>query len=235
MTVYSRFGTLLKRYRQAAGLSQEALAARADLSARAISDLERGTHHLSTISPWRCRLPRISQMTFLMVWRTFRWLRSTMQRLLVLDNFEHLLEAALFVADLLSSCPRLQVLVTSRAPLRLRPEQVFPLVPLPLNDAITLFRARAQAVRPGRAYEGTTVAAICEQVDCLPLAIELAAMQVRLLSLTELLERLSTRLVSGGPGRHALRRRALCYGDPLVRRGGSAARAGPNTAVTSRA
>ena len=54
--------------------------------------------------------------------------------------------------------------------------------------------AHAQAVRPGRAFAGTIVAAICEQVDCLPLAIELAAMQVRLLSLTELLERLSTRL-----------------------------------------
>jgi predicted ATPase len=116
------------------------------------------------------------------------------QFLLVLDNIEHLLEAAPSVSDLLASCPRLRVLVTSRAPLRLRVEHVFPLAPLPLNDVITLFRERAQAVRLGGAYEGTTVAAICEQVDRLPLAIELAAMQVRLLSLTELLERLSNRL-----------------------------------------
>ena len=315
MTVDSRFGALLKRYRQAAGLSQEALAARADLSARAISDLERGVNHsprsdtlellmgaLSLPEPQQVLLraaahqvgvsaPEVTQrpssfhrlpLALPLVGRTeershalallrgadVRLLTMTgpsgvgktrlglqiahdladdfpdgveyvalapvhdatlvpavigqrlhlseqversmeeqvlsflqpRQFLLVLDNFEHLLEAAPFVADLLANCPRLQVLVTSRAPLRLRQEQVFPLVPLALDDAITLFRARAQAVRPGRAYEGTTVAAICEQVDCLPLAIELAAMQVRLLSLTELLERLSTRLALLGEG-----------------------------------
>ena len=67
--------------------------------------------------------------------------------LLVLDNYEQVLEAASFVADLLATCPRLSVLVTSRAPLRLRAEQELLLAPLSLADAVTLFCERAQAVR----------------------------------------------------------------------------------------
>ena len=144
------------------------------------------------------------------------------QFLFVLDNFEHILEAALSISDLLASCPHLRILVTSRTPLRVRAENVFPLVPLPLDYAITLFRNRAQAVRPGGAYEGTTVAAICEQVDRLPLAIELAAMQVRLLSLTEVLERLSNRLalLRGGardmPARQQTMRDAIAWSYELL-------------------
>lgn len=114
--------------------------------------------------------------------------------LLVLDNVEQVLDSASFVAALLASCPRLLVLVTSRTPLHLRAEQELQLSPLPLEDAVALFRERAQAVRPARTYAVSEVAAICEQVDRLPLAIELAAMHIKVLSLPELQERLTHRL-----------------------------------------
>src|SRR5215469_13146284 len=114
--------------------------------------------------------------------------------LLVLDNVEQVLESASFVAELLASCPRLFVLVTSRMPLRLRAEQEFPLAPLPLEDAVELFCERAQARLPGRTYAASEVAAICERVDRLPLAIELAAMHIKVFSLPELQERLTHRL-----------------------------------------
>ena len=114
--------------------------------------------------------------------------------LLILDNFEQILEAASSVADLLSTCTRLSVLVTSRIPLRLRAEQLLPLAPLPLADAVTLFQERALAIRPGGVYAPQEVAAICERLDRLPLAIELAAMHVKTLSLPDLYERLTHRL-----------------------------------------
>jgi transcriptional regulator with XRE-family HTH domain len=263
------FGTLLKRYRMAAGLTQEALAARAGLSARTIADLERGINRLprhdtfellmsaldltaqqrtlflamvrpemtatavETPSLSRFPLPptsligREQEMT-----RALTRLRSNgiglltltgpagigktrlglqiatelgehfadgvvfvslttlcnaallpgiiahslglresldgeiseqvitfLQEkhfLLILDNFEQILEAASYVADLLSKCPRLSVLVTSRVPLRLRAEQTLQLAPLPLADAVTLFQERALAIRPGRGSVHTT-------------------------------------------------------------------------------
>ena len=114
--------------------------------------------------------------------------------LLVIDNIEHLLEVASFVAELLASCADLHVLVTSRTRLHLRTEHLFPLAPLAPPEAVTLFCERALATRPGEIYDETTVAAICEQVDRLPLAIELAAMYVNILALPQLLERLTTRL-----------------------------------------
>src|SRR5260370_2733394 len=85
--------------------------------------------------------------------------------LLVLDNFEQVLDAASFVADVLATCPRLSVLVTSRTPLRLRAEQELLLAPLLLEAAVTLFFERVQAGRPGRDSAVSEVAAICEQVD----------------------------------------------------------------------
>jgi predicted ATPase/transcriptional regulator with XRE-family HTH domain len=114
--------------------------------------------------------------------------------LLVLDNCEQILEAASYVADLLSTCPRLSILVTSRMPLRLRGEQILQLTPLPLADAIMLFQERALAIRPGGVYAPQEVAAICERLDRLPLAIELAAIHVKTLSLPDLYERLTHRL-----------------------------------------
>src|SRR6266566_190311 len=114
--------------------------------------------------------------------------------LLILDNFEQILQAASSVAELLSRCPRLSVVVTSRVPLRLRAEQVLPLAPLPLQEAVMLFQERALAIRPGGVYAPQQVAAICERLDRLPLAIELAAMHVNTFSLPELYERLTHRL-----------------------------------------
>ena len=301
------FGTLLRRYRTAAGFTQEALAARAGLSARTIADLERGINRVprhdtfelltssleltaqqralflgmvrpemtatapGTLSMSRLPLPpasligREQEMT-----RALTLLRSDGVRLLtltgpagigktrlglqiahelgehfadgvvfvaldalrdasllmsvlahalglrestegeiseqvitflqgkhfllILDNFEQILEAASSVADLLSNCSRLSVLVTSRVPLRLRAEQILALAPLPLAEAVTLFQERALAVRPGGVYAPQQVAAICERLDRLPLAIELAAMHVKTLSLSDLYERLTHRL-----------------------------------------
>ena len=114
--------------------------------------------------------------------------------LLVLDNVEQVLDSASFVADLLANCPHLFILVTSRTPLRLRAEQEVQLAPLPLEDAVTLFCERAQAVRPAQVYTVSEVEAICQQVDRLPLAIELAAMHVKVLPLSELQKRLTHRL-----------------------------------------
>ena len=131
--------------------------------------------------------------------------------LLLLDNFERVLPAAEMVSKLLSASPGLRVLVTSRAPLRLRGEQEVPLEPLSLPeprrglkaeelrscDAIQLFVERAQAVNPR--FELTDenselVVEVCSRLDGLPLAIELAAVRLRLLPLSALAERLRTRL-----------------------------------------
>ena len=128
--------------------------------------------------------------------------------LLVLDNFEQLLPAAPRVAELLAASPRLLVLATSRAPLRLSGEQVYPVPPLQLpppaatahelrlNDAARLFEARADAADPGFALDdanAASVAAICRRLDGLPLALELAAARVRHLSPSEMLARLERR------------------------------------------
>jgi transcriptional regulator with XRE-family HTH domain len=303
----TQFGTLLKRYRTAAGLTQEALAARAQISARTVADLERGISRvprhdtlemllkalsltpqqrallLTTVRPEMAGpAPRahsasppplpptaligreqemMHAMTFLqrdgvrlltltgpsgvgktrlgielaqelgqrfedgVVYVALAPLRDPSllpamlaqalglresplgqvseqvqayvqekQLLLVLDNFEQIRQAAPFIADLLASCPRLQILVTSRAPLHVRGEQELALAPLELEAAVALFRARAQAVQPERDYAWSDVAAICEQVDRLPLAIELAAMHIKVLALPLLLERLTSRL-----------------------------------------
>ena len=129
--------------------------------------------------------------------------------LLLLDNFEHVLAAAPSLSDLLLACPHLRLLVSSRAPLRLSGEYEFAVSPLPLPElsqgqetlaqsaAFTLFVQRAQAVRPGFAVTEETarpIAEICIRLDGLPLAIELAAAHIRLLSPHALLARLSHRL-----------------------------------------
>jgi predicted ATPase len=113
--------------------------------------------------------------------------------LLLLDNFEHVVDAADDVAGLLAECPNLTVVVTSRALLRLPAEQAYPVEPLEPADANELFLARVRASTPS--FEATpTVSAICERLEHLPLALELAAARVRVLSPAQLLERLSARL-----------------------------------------
>jgi hypothetical protein len=116
------------------------------------------------------------------------------RRLLVLlDNFEQVVAAAAGVAELLSSCPRLDVLVTSRKVLRVSGEQAYPVPPLQPRDGTELFVARARAAHPDFA-ESDAVGELCGRLDNLPLAIELAAARSRTLSPEQLLGRLSQRL-----------------------------------------
>jgi predicted ATPase/class 3 adenylate cyclase len=113
--------------------------------------------------------------------------------LLLLDNFEHLLDAAATIADLLARAPHLHVLATSRAPLRISGETEYPLDPLKPVDAVALFVERARAL--GRDIEpDATIEAICTRLDSLPLAIELAAARTRLLPPATLLTRLERAL-----------------------------------------
>jgi predicted ATPase/DNA-binding XRE family transcriptional regulator len=140
------------------------------------------------------------------------------QTLLLLDNFEQVVEAAPAVSYLLERCPQLSVLVTSRAALHVRGERQFPVPSLDLpdlqalpstellarNPAVALFVERAQAVKPGFVLtedNAPAVATICVHLDGLPLAIELAAARVRLLSPHEIQARLDSRLtlLTGGP------------------------------------
>ncbi len=131
------------------------------------------------------------------------------ETLVVVDNFEHVLASAPFVAEALSRVPGLKVLATSREPLRVAPEQEYRVPPLDLpprgatleatsrSDAVTLFVARARAVEPSFGLTEANVgvvAAICRALDGLPLALELAAARVRLLSPSALLDRLENRL-----------------------------------------
>ncbi|HVG00368.1 MAG TPA: diguanylate cyclase [Chloroflexia bacterium] len=165
--------------------------------------------------------------------------------LLLLDNLEQVSSAAPILGRLVHACPGLRVLVTSREPLHLRGEHVFPLAPLAvpqLNDrrpasiesypAVTLFVQRAQAANPG--FELTpdnaeTVAAICSRLDGLPLAIELVAARTRHMSPKAILARLGTRLdpsalrlLTGGPrdlpARHQTLRDAIAWSYDLLPR-----------------
>jgi predicted ATPase len=130
--------------------------------------------------------------------------------LLVLDNFEHLLDAAAGVAETVGSCPCLTVLVTSREPLHVGGEWEVAVDPLREREAMELFVQRAAAVRSDFAANGE-VAEICRRLDCLPLAIELAAARVKALSMPVLLERLEQRLplLAGGSRSAPERQRTL--------------------------
>jgi predicted ATPase/DNA-binding XRE family transcriptional regulator len=139
------------------------------------------------------------------------------EMLLLLDNFEQILAAAPQIAELLTVCPWLKLLVTSRAPLRIRQERQIPVLPLALPDlaslpdvealmgypAVALFLERAQAVKSDFSLtqdNAPTVAALCARLDGLPLAIELISARVKLLSPSALLERLSGRLMLQSDG-----------------------------------
>jgi len=131
--------------------------------------------------------------------------------LLLLDNFEQVIDAAAQVADLLAACPRLKMVVTSRSVLRIRAEREFGVPPLSLPytkqlpdlptlsqyEAVALFIQRTQAVKPDfqlTEANAPVVVEITARLDGLPLAIELSAARMKLLSPEALLVRLSQRL-----------------------------------------
>jgi non-specific serine/threonine protein kinase len=155
------------------------------------------------------------------------------QTLLLLDNCEHVLEeTADLVAILLAGCPALQILATSRTPLRIHGEQLLPVEPLPLPepdapfetiteaDAVRLFALRARAVRPTFRVvptNATTVAQVCRHLDGVPLAIELAAAHSAVLSPAALLDQMRDRLrlLQGGardlPARQQTMRETIAW------------------------
>jgi predicted ATPase/DNA-binding CsgD family transcriptional regulator/transcriptional regulator with XRE-family HTH domain len=159
--------------------------------------------------------------------------------LLVLDNFEQVVDAAALVADLLAACPALKIAATSREPLYLSWEHVWPVLPLALppaadaadcdriaaSPAVALFVERARATRPDFALtdeNARIVAEICARLDGLPLAIELAAARVPLLPLAAIRTRLQQRLslLTGGPRdapvRHHTLRTAIAWSYGLL-------------------
>jgi predicted ATPase len=119
--------------------------------------------------------------------------------LLVVDNFEHVLDAAPAIGDMLAAARDVRVLTTSRAPLRIEGEREYPVEPLSDADAATLLIERARAVRPDFEPD-EAVGQICRRLDGLPLALELAASRLRSLGARALLERLDRRLplLTGG-------------------------------------
>jgi predicted ATPase/DNA-binding CsgD family transcriptional regulator len=150
------------------------------------------------------------------------------QMLVLLDNFEPVVEAAPLLIELLVACPHLTLLVTSREVLHVRGEREFPVLPLALPDLqhlsdletlsrygeVTLFLERAREVIPSFELTHATaplIAEICRRVDGLPLALELAAARLKLLPLPALVERLEHRLqlLTGGPRNLPARQRTL--------------------------
>ena len=114
--------------------------------------------------------------------------------LLLLDNFEQVVDAAADVAALLGASPHVAVLVTSREPLHIAGEREYPLAPLAESPAVELFRQRAEAITADFAADYRELAELCDRLDRLPLAIELAAARTKTLSAHSLLERLDQRL-----------------------------------------
>src|SRR5215472_10719347 len=158
-------------------------------------------------------------------------LKATLQEqhvLLLLDNFEQVVEAATSLVELLTACPDLKILATSRECLHVRGEHEFAVLPLPLPapqhlsdcetlsryGAVALFLERAREVQPTLQLttgNAPVIAEICRRLDGLPLALELAAARLKLLSLPALLERLEHLLsvLTGGPRDLPARQRTL--------------------------
>ena len=160
--------------------------------------------------------------------------------LVVLDNFEHLLDAAPMLSELLADAPGLTLLVTSRAPLDISEERIYPVPALQLPDpsrplevdrlrrteAVRLFVARARDTRPDfelSELNADAVAELCVRLDGLPLALELAAARIKLLSPQDILERLGVRLEvlkaepgTGLPERHRTLRAAIEWSYDLL-------------------
>jgi predicted ATPase/DNA-binding CsgD family transcriptional regulator len=164
---------------------------------------------------------------------------ETRRVLLILDNFEQLIEAAGQLSQLLTACPHLKILVTSRARLRLRWERVIPVPPLEVPDlgqlpelealarvpSVTLFLERARAIDPAFALteaNARAVAELCVRLDGLPLALELAAARVDVLTPQGILARLDRPLelltadAGDVPLRHLTMRRAVGWSYDLL-------------------
>lgn len=162
--------------------------------------------------------------------------------LLILDNFEHVLDAATPVAEVLAACSGLKVLATSREPLHLTWERQFPVPPLAVPDlsrlpdltrlakfpAVALFLDRGQAVRPDlvlTAQNARGIAELCVRLDGLPLAIEMAAAQVKAMTPEEILRRLDQGLdvlvarASDLPARHRTLSAAIAWSYALLQPG----------------
>jgi predicted ATPase/DNA-binding SARP family transcriptional activator len=136
---------------------------------------------------------RVQQRHGLTIEQTVIEYLRTRQVLLLLDNCEHLLDAAArLVAQIVADCPGVVVLATSRESLRVDGEQVWPVPPLSEADATALFVQRARASNPGFRLDGEAgpVAELCRRLDRLPLAIELAAARMRVMNATEMARRL---------------------------------------------
>ena len=152
---------------------------------------------------------------------TLRSFLASRGPLIVLDNFEHVLAAGSLVADLLAGCPDLRILVTSRTALSLYGENVYAVEPLTTEEAADLFVERAAQIG-ARVSADATVAAICERLDRLPLAIELAAARAKVLEPQQLLERLQVRLplLRGGasdlPARQQTLHAAIAWSHDLL-------------------
>lgn len=146
--------------------------------------------------------------------------------LLVLDNLEQISDAAPLIAEVVAACPGLCILATSRERLHLRAEQRFQVPPLELTAAVELFIQHAQAVNNNftpKPHNQPTLEAICQRLDCLPLALELCAAQIDILSPAQLLAHLQDRrldlLVDGAhdlPPRQRTLRSAIDYSYGLL-------------------
>ncbi len=170
---------------------------------------------------------------------TLRRVLSDQHRLLVLDNCDRLLASAGMVLELVAACPHLKVLVTSREPMRVAAEHQFLVPPLAVPDltrlppiaelarvpAVRLFRLRVRSVQPGwelNDRNAAAVAELCVRLDGLPLAIELAASWMRVLSPRAMLPQLAEALdllVGGGPDqpeRHQTLRAAIAWSHDLL-------------------
>jgi non-specific serine/threonine protein kinase len=163
------------------------------------------------------------------------------RRLIVLDNFEHLLSAGPVITELLKGCPALGIVVTSRSPLRVSGEQECPVPPLPVPgpetasptaisacESVRLFVERAGAATPGFVVDGSnavSIARIVRRLDGLPLAIELAAARVRLLPPAAIMARLdqALKLLIGGsrdlPDRQQTLRATISWSHDLLGEG----------------
>ncbi len=145
--------------------------------------------------------------------------------ILFLDNFEQVLVAAPSITDLLEAAPSLKIVITSRAPLRIAGEHELAVPPLARESAVELFIRRVGEQRPSFSPDDEDeerIAAICARIDNLPLAIELAAARTRVLSVSEILERIGRRLellTSGrrdAPERHRTLRATIAWSYDLL-------------------